>query len=208
MSLTSSYLAERLATAASLALGWLVTSIGHSLPENNPNKLIYVRELDSELPLDQGHLDRVSRRITKHEAGEALLQRIRGLLKLRAQRLLRNMFELERLATDFFKSGDNFKWTQRAGASKFDNPPFCRRMPQSQDAHFGNVQERDPTHRAGAGSIDTSGRIQIIESKCWAQPYFHEKTSLNDRKVKSGDCVLDPRFRLCQREGNTGWAAK
>ena len=138
---------------------WLVTSIGHFPPEDSPSKLIYVRELDSELPLDHGHIDRVSRCITEHEAGEALLHRIRRSLKLRAQRLLRNMLELERLATDLFKSGDNLEWTQCAGASKFDSPAFCRRMPQSQDAHFGNVQERDPAHRASARPIDTSGRI-------------------------------------------------
>jgi hypothetical protein len=29
-------------------------------PEDSPSKLIYVRELDSELPLDRGHVDRVS----------------------------------------------------------------------------------------------------------------------------------------------------
>ncbi len=29
-------------------------------PEDSPGKLIYVRELDSELPSDRGHVDRVS----------------------------------------------------------------------------------------------------------------------------------------------------
>jgi hypothetical protein len=40
-------------------------SIGHSPPENSPNKLIDVRDLDSELLLDQAHVDCVCKCVTK-----------------------------------------------------------------------------------------------------------------------------------------------
>src|ERR1700722_11698988 len=118
------------------------------------------------------------------------------------------MLELERLATNLFETGNDLEWVQRGGAAKFDSPALCCGMPQSKNAHFGDVQERDPTHGAGPGSIDASRSIQVIEPECRAQPYFHEPTSPDRSKVQVPDRMLDMRFCVCQREGDTGGRAK
>src|SRR6185503_15889866 len=97
------------------------------------------------------------------------------------------MLELERLATNLFETSDDFEWAQRGGAAKFDSSALCRRMPQRKNAHFGDVQERDPTHGAGSGSIDASRSIQVIESERRAKPYFHEPTGLDRSKVQVRD---------------------
>src|SRR5262249_4658434 len=108
---------------------------------------------------------------------------------------------LEGTAADVLEAGHHFERAQRLRSAKLDGAARSGRMPQAERAHFRDVEEGDPTDRAGSRAVDARRSIGIVESERGAEPDFHEPARLNDGEVHAGDCPFRLLLRIVQRAG-------